>query len=39
MKVLQTMNYKYGDIISDAVLHADSEYGIIFLQLMLQLHE
>jgi len=27
MKVFQSSNYRYGDILSYAVLHADSEYG------------
>jgi len=35
MKVFQTSNYRFGDIISDVELHADSKYGIIFLQLLL----
>ena len=35
MKVFQTSKYRCGDIISDVELHADSEYGIIFLQFLL----
>jgi len=32
---LPKLNYRCGDIISDVELHADSEYGTIFLQLLL----
>ena len=34
MKVFQSSKYKCGDILSDAELHADSEYGTILLWLL-----